>query len=113
MSTRAAVIGALVLVTAAGALATPASARPAGTLVLAYDFELWRVPLPAARVHRVSAPEFMHDFQPALSPGGGRLAFTRSDVDGAAPHVMVRTLPDGQATEVAAGSAPTFSPNGN
>ena len=112
MNLRASVLGAVALVIGAGALAAPAAARPAGTLVLAYDFEIWRVPMPEARIHRISPAELFHDAQPALSPAGGRLAFARSDIDDSAPQVMVRTLPDGDATAVARGSAPTFSPDG-
>jgi hypothetical protein len=112
MNARTSVLGALVLTIATGSLVAPAAARPTGTLVLAYDFELWRMPVPAARVHRFSLPILAHDGQPALSPAGGRLAFTRTDIDGSSPQVMMRTLPDGNATLVAKGRAPTFSADG-
>ena len=101
---------------AAGALlfVPPAQAadRPRGVLVVAYDHELWRVPLPRARVGRISRPLLEREASPTLAPAGNLLAFARIPIFDAPPRVLLRPLPDGPARVIAEGSSPTFSPSG-
>jgi dipeptidyl aminopeptidase/acylaminoacyl peptidase len=115
MSQRGRALASTVVTIAVGALvgasATPvADARPGGTLVFSLDDSLWQLPVHATRAYRIPSPPLARDREPALAPTGSLLAFTRFTSGDTAARVLVRSPADRSAREIAAGSAPAFSP---
>src|SRR5215218_1945283 len=98
----------------AAPIAAPALAAggPTGTLVVAHEEGLWAMGLPGRTLRALPGTDEAVDEEPALSPAGDQLAFTRTSIGLGPARIMVRALPSGAARQVAVGRTPAFAPSG-